>query len=189
MRGALGGNVGVLNHGVTVDPSSEHTYMSSAAIRNVYAQLQTLLDKGMEGKVELTMDERGIVISFKERMFFQIGSADILQEAYPLLSEVGVILKNQGFPLRIEGHTCDLPIRNVKYPSNWELSAIRAVNVARFLIERNQMDADLISTAAYGQYRPIVPNESEENRARNRRVDIIILNASLRQSPPPPAQL
>lgn len=171
LKGALGGNVGVLNQGITVDDLGEVTNPAQV----MFEQLQKILSKkGLEGKVELSQTREGIVISFKERLFFRIASADILDDAYPVLNEVGSILKENTFPIRIEGHSCDLPIKNQRFPSNWELSSIRAVNVTKYLIDRIQIPPEQLSVAAYGPYRPLVPNTSEENRGKNRRVDIII---------------
>jgi len=173
LRGALGGNVGVLNTGITLEDIGDVT--SSSPAQQMYERLQKILNtKGLEGKVELLQTREGIVISFKERLFFKIASADILEEAYPVLDEVGAILKENDFPIRVEGHSCDLPISNYRFPSNWELSSIRAVNVTKYLIDRIQVPPEQLSVAAYGPYRPLVPNTSEENRGKNRRVDIII---------------
>lgn len=175
LKGALGGNVGVLNQGTSVEPKGSFT--SIVAAKKVFTQLQKVLNKkGLEGKVELSENAKGITISFKERLFFKLGSADILSEGYAILSEVGTILVEQPFPIRIEGHTCDLPIRSYKFPSNWELSAGRAVNVARYLTEKSGLNPVKISISAFSQYQPLVPNISEENRSRNRRVDIVILS-------------
>lgn len=134
------------------------------------------------GKAEVIYTERGIVISFKENLFFDLGSADIIQDALPTIREVGITIMQQQFPIRVEGHTCDLPIKTGQYPSNWELSVSRAVNVARFLIEKVDFNPERVAVAGYGQYRPIAPNINEENRARNRRVDIVIINSFLDRS-------
>jgi len=174
LKGALGGNVGVLNEGTSVDETGSFT--TNISSKRVFTQLQKVLNKkGLEGKVELSENGKGITVSFKEKLFFAIGSADILDEAYSVLAKVGEILKMQTFPIRVEGHTCDLPIKSSKFASNWELSAIRAVNVARYLIDGSGVNPAQLSIAAYSQYQPMVPNTSEANRARNRRVDIVIL--------------
>lgn len=179
LRCALGGNVGVLNQGTSLNTKGSLAGITQP-MKETFKQLQGIVGKqGMQGKVELSMNSLGITISFKEKLFFNIGSADILAEAYPILDDVGAVLKGQTFPIRVEGHTCDLPIKNSKFPSNWELSAIRAVNVGKFLIERDGVAAERLSTAAYSQYRPMVPNISEANRARNRRVDIVIVNTAV----------
>lgn len=179
LRGALGGNVGVLNSGTTVDPQGDMSNQSQH-MQNVMKQLQNVAnDKGLQDKMEITINETGITISFKEKLFFNIGSADILKEAYPILQDVADILRDEKFPIRVEGHTCDLVIRTAKFPSNWELSATRAVNVSRFMVESCGVPGEKISVAAYGEFRPLVPNDSEENRVRNRRVDIVLVNTKI----------
>jgi chemotaxis protein MotB len=81
-------------------------------------------------------------------------------------------------PLRIEGHTDDVPISTREFRSNWELSTARAATVIRFLTERVGFDPRRLSAAGYGEFHPRVANDTPENRARNRRVDIVILEAS-----------
>ena len=81
-------------------------------------------------------------------------------------------------PLRIEGHTDNVPISTREFRSNWEPSTARAATVIRFLIERVQFDPRRLSAAGYGEFHPRVANDSSEDRARNRRVDIVILEAS-----------
>jgi chemotaxis protein MotB len=178
LRGAMGGNIGVLQDGTTLDMISEVTSTGSPSYDKVLKQLQMILDRqDMQDKVELRQNGRNIIVSFKEKLFFLIGSADILKEALPILNEVGVVIREQQLAIRVEGHTCDIPIRTPKFPSNWELSAIRAVNVSKYLIEKAGINPKKVSVAGYGQYRPMVPNTSKESRARNRRVDIVIINA------------
>ncbi len=151
--------------------------------KQMYQSIDSIVSKERyRGKAEVIYTERGIVISFKEKLFFDLGSADIIRDALPTIREVGITIMQQQFPIRVEGHTCDLPIKTGLYPSNWELSASRAVNVARFLIEGVGFNPERVAVAGYGQYRPIAPNVNEENRARNRRVDIVIINSFLDRS-------
>lgn len=173
LRTAFGGAGGVL----TGNPSVfEAPIIPPSPVEQMYKELKEAVDSSKwKGQAEVTITERGITISFKEKLFFKIGSAAILSEAYPVLDSVGKILKERKYPLRIEGHTCDLPIRSAQFPSNWELSAIRAINVTKFLINRVGFEPERISMAGYGQYHPLVPNINEENRARNRRVDIVVI--------------
>jgi chemotaxis protein MotB len=177
LKGALGGNLGVLNTGSSVTPEGAMTSIAPTSYNQIMKQLKSILDKTQtKENVEVRGDGKEIIVSFKEKLFFRIGSADILKEALPVLSDVGAVIRDQKLIIRVEGHTCNIPIRTVRFPSNWELSAIRAVNVARYLIESIGIVPERLSVAAYGQYRPMVPNTSAENRARNRRVDIVITN-------------
>ena len=96
-------------------------------------------------------------------------------EARELIARVAAIVQASGHPMRIEGHTDDVPIRTATFRSNWELSTARASTVIAFLIETLAYDPAHLSAAGYGEFHPRVPNDSAENRARNRRVDIVIL--------------
>lgn len=179
LRAAFGGEGGVL----TGSPSVFDAQIIPAPVQQMYQELKrAIADTRWKGQAEVTLTERGITISFKEKLFFNIGSATIASEAYPVLESIGEILKARRYPLRTEGHTCDLPIRSVQFPSNWELSAIRAINVTKFLINRVGFQPERISVAGYGQYHPLVPNDSEENRAKNRRVDIVIITGTARSN-------
>ena len=179
LRGALGGKTGVLQSGNTVmdDQSGEQTpAVVTEEFKEIMAKLETDIDK--TGNIEIYQDQRGLVISFKEKLFFAIGKADIRPEALDVLNKIGQILKGDRHQIRVEGHTCDLPIRTSIYPTNWELSTARATNVTRYLIERVGLSPERLSVAGYGPYRPIVENISEINRARNRRVDIVLLSSN-----------
>jgi chemotaxis protein MotB len=97
-----------------------------------------------------------------------------------------VAAKITGLPnhIRIEGHTDDRTINTIRYPSNWELSAARATEVVRYLIDNHNIPSDKISALGYGQFRPVKPNTSIENRAINRRVDVLILTMELTMKEP-----
>jgi len=183
LKGAMGGNVGVLNQGTSVNPTGTMVSVAPPTYNQVMKQLQKILEKEMNReKVEIRGDGKEIIVSFKEKLFFLIGSADILTEALPLLGEVGEVIRDQGLVIRVEGHSCDIPIRTSRFPSNWELSATRAVNVGKYLIETKGVNPANVAIGAYSEYRPMVPNTSKENQARNRRVDIVITNASLEKN-------
>lgn len=180
LRGALGGTGGVLNSGMAImeDHGGEQ---SPAFIVNEFQEIIEKLNESLGDdsessiNVEIYTNERGLVISFKEKLFFDIGKASLRPAAVEALLQVGETLKTDNHKIRVEGHTCDLPINTPQYPSNWELSTARAINVTRFLIERVKLDPSRLSVAGYGQYRPFVENLNELNRARNRRVDIVLL--------------
>jgi chemotaxis protein MotB len=99
--------------------------------------------------------------------------------ARELVGRVALAVKPFDRALRIEGHTDNVPISTREFRSNWELSAVRAATVIGFLIERVEFDPRRLSAAGYGEFHPRVANDSADNRARNRRVDIVILEGSL----------
>ena len=164
------------------------TQSSKAEAANMDDAVKTLKkyikEKGLEGKVEVGQEERGLVISLKEALLFNIGSADLTPEAREVIHHVGEVLAEMPNNIRIEGHTCNLPIRTARYPSNWELSTTRATNVVRFLVQQVGLEPDKLSATGYGEFRPMVPNTSEKNRALNRRVDIVVLRTVLNVAEP-----
>jgi chemotaxis protein MotB len=122
----------------------------------------------------VTIERRGpgLVLTFPERIAFDTGQADLKPSAEPILEKVGVfILTRPEMLVEIHGHTDDRPIRNSRYPSNWELSADRATQVAKSLIRRGINPAQ-VSVKGFGEHRSLVPNDSEMNRLKNRRVEI-----------------
>ena len=132
-------------------------------------------EKNIAKEVKLRLDERGLIISFAEKSMFRMGDAEILPEARTHLDVVAKTLKNLPNSIRVEGHTCNIPIHTSQFPSNWELSVIRATNVARYLVERDGFSPKKIAAAGYGEFQPLVMNDTEDHRAENRRVDLVIL--------------
>ena len=127
-----------------------------------------------KGPVEVRETKEGIVVSVMGGVLFDPGDAVLKPEGKKLLDSLIPLLKNLNYPIRIEGHTDDTPVVGGKYKSNWELSVARAISVLRYLISKG-LDPKKMSVAGYGPYKPIYPNDTPEHRARNRRVDIVIL--------------
>jgi chemotaxis protein MotB len=137
------------------------------------------------GQVGLEVDPRGLVVSIREAGTFGVGSAELSDTARGVLGEVADALADVDHPVRIEGHTDDVPIRTAKYKSNWELSTARATNVVSFFVEQRGLPPSRFSAAGYGEFRPRATNSTGANRATNRRVDIVILNeATVRAEEP-----
>lgn len=141
--------------------------------------LQSIMQNNKLGRVmRMREDERGIVISLStDQIVFARGKVELLPESEKILSPIANELKKIPNQLRVEGHTCDLRLVSKAYPSNWELSSARAGSVVRYLIEKKGISANRLSVSGYANYRPLVPNTSEENRAQNRRVDIVVLRS------------
>ena len=130
----------------------------------------------LAASVQLRQESRGIIIQLKDTRLFTSGSAVLQNEIRSELKKIISELQNPGNQIRIEGHTDNVPIHSGTYTSNWELSAARANSVLQFFLSQTNLKPEQFSVAGYGEYRPIAPNNSAENRARNRRVDIVILN-------------
>jgi len=148
-------------------------------LNSIYQELRAYLEEQHFQGVSLEMDERGVTIRFADQVFFDLGKADLKPEAVEILSSVARLLRELPNPIRVEGHTDNWPIRTAQFPSNWELSVHRATNVIRYLIEEQGFDPHKLSAVGYAEYRPLRPNDTPENRALNRRVDIVIMNIEL----------
>ncbi|QNB45762.1 OmpA family protein [Thermanaerosceptrum fracticalcis] len=149
--------------------------------KNLEAYLE---EKKLQAQITVNLEERGLILRFQDSVLFAKGKADLLNDSISTLKHVSGILKDIPNAVRIEGHTDDLPINTPQFPSNWELSTTRATNVLRFLITQG-LDGRKLSAVGYGEYRPLVPNNnSEENRRKNRRVDIVILRESIMKNEP-----
>lgn len=137
-------------------------------------ELRTALDKfdKIEG-ITTVIDERGLRLILSESLLFDSGSATLKEKAKNILSSTVPVIKRAKNHITIEGHTDNVPIRNARYPSNWELSVARAMSVLIYLIEEHKVDPSRLSASGYGEWRPIASNVTPEGRAKNRRVEII----------------
>ncbi len=143
------------------------------------AVAEIIKNNGLGNQVAVSLQERGVEISIRDSLLFKSGSADIEPQAKNTLVDIGKILKAlPGNHIRVEGHTDNDPIYTPLFPSNWELSSARATKVLRLLVDTAKLDPKLISAIGYGEYWPKVPNSSEDNKAQNRRVDIVIVKKS-----------
>ena len=129
--------------------------------------------------VRVQSEKRGLVISLlADGMLFPAGSAQLTPTCRGILERLAAAIRKVPNDVCVEGHTCDLPPRSPVFPSNWELSTARASNVVRFFINSEGMAARRLSVAGYAAMRPVAPNDTEEHRVLNRRVNIVLLEAS-----------
>lgn len=127
--------------------------------------------------ISATQSDRGVVLVLEEQLLFETSRAEILDGAKPFLSKVGTLLGNIPNFVKVEGHTDNRQISTYRYPSNWELSGARASSVIRYLTGNTDgLDPTRFTAVAYGETRPVAPNDSEENWSKNRRVEIVILD-------------
>ncbi|MHB8154590.1 MAG: OmpA/MotB family protein [Candidatus Omnitrophota bacterium] len=128
-------------------------------------------------QIKLQMMEKGLVITVVGDLLFDSGKAKIRSEALPLLAKVSAILRDNmaQFNIGIEGHTDNVPIKQSGWKSNWELSTARALSVLHYLANDQGISPERLSAIGYGEYRPLVSNESSDGRKQNRRVEIVIL--------------
>ena len=126
---------------------------------------------------ELRHDAFGVRMNLAASSVFPTGSAKLRRESLPVLDKLASILKGSEFKMLIEGHTDDVPVTGGEFDSNWELASARATQVVRYLTKVRQVPANRLAAVAYADQRPLVPNSSEENRARNRRIEILLITA------------
>jgi len=123
--------------------------------------------------VFLGVISKGLVLSLNSDLLFPKGSAKLKPECYPLLHKAAMIIKSCKNRVRIEGHADNIPVKGGKFSSNFELSAARALTVLRFFTEVEKIPEKRLYAVGCGEYRPLFPNDTEEHRAKNRRVWII----------------
>ncbi|MGH9500027.1 MAG: flagellar motor protein MotB [Terriglobales bacterium] len=152
---------------------------------------QALGEEIKKHEIEMRVTPEGLVVSLREVGFFHSGDATLLTGGRTTLTRIAKVLNAQGFHIRVEGHTDNIPIHNRHFKSNWELSTARATEVVSLLIEKHGFDPRQISAAGYSQYRPIAANNTDEGRQTNRRVDVVVVartdNPGARPSPSVPA--
>lgn len=154
-----------------------------------YKYLKSELSQELDtGKVQLTVDSRGIVISLREKAFFSSGGAEVSREAYDSMGKIAQVLKGVPNAVRLEGHTDSRPIKTSQFRDNWELSAARAISVLSLLESRYGIPSNRFAVAGYADNVPVAPNDEDEGRARNRRVDIVILDKLANGAPEPDAR-
>jgi chemotaxis protein MotB len=125
------------------------------------------------GSITMRITPDGLVISLHEAGFFPSGSAEVRAASIPVLSLLAANLP--AGPLRVEGHTDNVPIHTAQFATNWELSTTRATAIARLLLDRGPIDPANLSAAGYAEFHPVASNATEDGRTQNRRVDIILL--------------
>jgi len=132
-----------------------------------------------KGKITITQLKGKLKVNMLEEILFDSGRTTIKPDGLEVLARVGnILLEVKDRAISIEGHTDDVPIGAVlarKYPTNWELSAARACTIVRYLQEKVGIDPDVLSATGYGEYQPVASNESEEGRAKNRRIEILLI--------------
>lgn len=166
-----------IDSGTAVVPQSPDIIDNRHKLAQVFAELTELADRHKLGAdIDISYSAKGLVMRLADHALFDVGVAKISPKATPMLKKIGAIIARTTYKIQIEGHTDNLPIKTPQFPSNWELSTSRAVNVLRYLIENNMIASNRLSAVGFGEFQPIAPNISAENRAKNRRVEIIFLN-------------
>jgi chemotaxis protein MotB len=128
------------------------------------------------GEIKISMEGRGLVVSFAQAALFPSGEDVISNDAYEGIGKVAAAIARLPNPVRLEGHTDAIPINTQRFHSNWDLSSARAIALLKILTEKFGISANKLSVAGYADTAPLASNDSAEGRGLNRRVDIIVLN-------------
>ncbi|MGD9974683.1 MAG: flagellar motor protein MotB [Desulfatirhabdiaceae bacterium] len=146
---------------------------------------QIITGLNMNSAITVSASEAGVVMRFSDSIVFQSGYADILPDAKLILQKVCSIISDYPCHIRIEGHTDNVPIKSGQFPSNWELSAARAINVMRVIMQSVELSPERLSAVGFGEFRPLYANDSDNNRAGNRRVEVYLMPSDTRRENAP----
>ena len=154
--------------------------MSIEAAKQIRKKIE---EQNLEDAIKVQVTESGIAIKIADPVGFDVGRADIKPSLYATLSDIAnVINAAPTSNIRVEGHTDNVPINTPQFPSNWELSAARALNVVRFMSQRGNINPARLSAIGYGEHRPLVSNATAEGRRSNRRIEIFVDYVQKRES-------
>jgi chemotaxis protein MotB len=140
-----------------------------------------------KGQLQITLEPRGLVISLREAAFFASGGDTVYPGTYPSIEKIARAIAALPSQVRLEGHTDSVPIHNSRFRSNWELSAARSIAMLELLVSRFDIPPQRLAVAGYADTVPVESNDTEQGRAHNRRVDIVILNEFGLSPEPKPA--
>jgi chemotaxis protein MotB len=143
---------------------------------NLSEKLNKIIENnGLTEVIKIREEDRGIVLQLDETILFDSGRADLKDYSREVLETITTIINNTDNDVLVEGNTDDVPMNNERFASNWELSTARAVSVVRYFVETKNLNPTRFAVKGYGQYKPLVDNSTPENKAINRRVDILIV--------------
>jgi chemotaxis protein MotB len=135
-----------------------------------------LRSEGLDRSIQATVSQRGVAVSISDQFLFESGSAELKPEGQRVLYKIATLARDAVPAVSVEGHTDAVPLRGGRYRDNWGLSSARAAVVASYLATDAGVSPQKLQAVGYGPYRPLVPNDSAEHRALNRRVDLIFLS-------------
>lgn len=185
-KGGTHERLDIIHGSVVVDESNvsaldEVGALVNKEVDNILSDVKQFVAKNkLSGKVNVHSDARGAIITISDVVLFPRGEARITPDGISYIKQIFDLLKDFDYEVKIEGHTDNTSIRTERFPSNWELSASRASDVARMLVESG-FPPNKLSVEGFAQYRPKVPNDSDEHRAMNRRIEIVYQQGSIRK--------
>ncbi|VAV83935.1 Flagellar motor rotation protein MotB [hydrothermal vent metagenome] len=141
---------------------------------DIYRKLQSIVrDQNLGDQVVVENTSRGVIITVNGQLFFHSGSAVLLEKSFPLLDSITKVVEEFPYKLTIEGHTDNTQIKTAKFPSNWELSAGRAISAVKYILSSGRIDPEKLGAGGYADTRPIAQNDTPEGRRINRRIEFV----------------
>lgn len=170
---------GNINPGVGESIAELNVDVIEKQMDDIYKEVKDIVDSaGLINDVEVKKVDKGVLLRFKDEILFDVGKADLKPNAKDNLNKLAKVLRKYNKIIKVEGHTDNIPISNSQYRSNWELSTARAISVVRYFTEQSpkgdRLDPKLFEVSGYGEYRPIAPNNTDQNKQKNRRIEITI---------------
>lgn len=138
----------------------------------ITSEIKNML-KNINRKIDISDDERGVVLAFNENILFETGKVSLKKKIFPILDEIADAIYECPNDILIMGHTDNIPIKSKVYQSNWELSAYRGLSVLDYFLKKKGLSPSRFYVGGYGSFRPIYPNDTAKSRSLNRRVEII----------------
>jgi chemotaxis protein MotB len=188
----LGGTVDEKGKGNAQMKGPGGSEKAAATQQTVLAELlpsMKFLNKELEaeihdGKIEMHLEPRGLVLSLRQATFFPSGEDAIDPKTYPIVEKIAQTIRELPNSVRLEGHTDSIPIHTVRFHSNWELSAARSIGMMELLSDHFEVPRQRMAIAGYADTAPLDSNDTPEGRAHNRRVDVVILNQQVKSIEP-----
>lgn len=166
-----------------LDIMTEITNQKEHQLESELKEVQSYLDKTDLGGIPLSelvkanKSPEGVILTIKDIVLFESGSAEIKEQSKALIDKLGPLIQKKNSNIRVEGHTDNVQLSaNSKYKDNWELSTARASEVASFIINEKISKPNKIAVSGYSEYKPVASNDTAENKAKNRRVDVVLIS-------------
>lgn len=169
----------IIERGLNSDMYSRN-HFNTNEFRDIITQLEDYIaTANLHNEILLIEDDRGLTIRMTGKVLYDIGKANLKPAGIKSLEKIASFLQGISNDINVEGHTDNWPINTEEFPNNWVLSTVRATNVIAFFEGQTKISSKRLSASGYGPFRPLVGNDTAENRAKNRRVDIVVLRTVL----------
>ncbi|QAA31684.1 OmpA family protein [Clostridium manihotivorum] len=176
-QGVLSGkSTAANNQSTSTAENTKESLSANVNINALYESSSNFIEENKLGaSVEVLKADNGVLLQLRDSTLFETGKADLIPESKGLMEKLTKLLKSVPNNIVVEGHTDNAPINTYRFQSNWDLSASRAVNVVKFFIDQGNINAARLTASGYGDAKPLVDNSIPENRAKNRRINILIV--------------